>query len=497
MEQPEGKQQQQQQQEQFENGSTIQHQQQLQHLYHQQHFHFDVRMKRHPELQPYVPSDRYSAFNTTTTRSPFGGSSSLSGKATNQHVGRANVSNSIKCKTGGINKITNDNSFKSSSSLTKQPKKYVSMSRLDQLAQPKKVISRNNQQTTSSAVPPSSLTSSNATSTTTSSLTSNKNYNFSTTRSSTGGLTQVRRQSGTSLKGKQDVSSISNKSTSKESTKQQTRRQPEQQKQQRQQVPPKPISPKQSPPKPISPKQSPRQSLKESTPIRPTETSQSGSSSRSISPIKVVNKTLDRPPQTPAPLVMNSDRQQLNESSVAEQMSEMSMNDRFYQSAASELVPDSENNSTNSINYDRNPESLCRELEQDLIAKGIVKNNDSNGAHVDGNDNDGEDDYDDEDENTPKATGNKDPFRRESVPTTDQQLNTPKLSKEDAEKPKFRAEEKEKRIREEEEEEKRLKIEEELRERARLEDEERKKRDELVESILSKFSQSPCEKQRQ
>jgi hypothetical protein len=137
-------------------------------------------------------------------------------------------------------------------------------------------------------------------------------------------------------------------------------------------------------------------------------------------------------------------------------VSEMSINDPFYQSAASDLVPDSEKSNGNF--YDRNPDSLCRDFEQDLIAKGILRETD-----------DGEDEF-----RSPMSNGKNDSLRRTSVATivtSDDQAKT-------AESPQTF-----------EEDDRRLKIEKELREKAKKEDDDRKEREQLVESILSRFSQ--------
>lgn len=141
----------------------------------------DVRMKRHPELQPFVPCDRDPRRNPKDTMTKQTTTTNLSNNSNNNH---------------------NNNSNK--------PKKFISMSRLDQLAQPKKVFTRtspsmatasttNSAKTTLQRRPPqhgvnnnsnnnnnrqatsSSLTSSNTASTTTSSsLASNKNYQQTT-----------------------------------------------------------------------------------------------------------------------------------------------------------------------------------------------------------------------------------------------------------------------------------------------------------------------------
>ena len=148
------------------------------------------------------------------------------------------------------------------------------------------------------------------------------------------------------------------------------------------------------------------------------------------------------------------------------------MTDRHWESAASELVQDSESSITNGINYDCNPDSLRRELEQELIATGMVKD--------EANDN-----YD-----TPKTYSNNLSARRESIATVlaSDQL-TPKLSRTEDEL-RIRIKSEEKRLREEEEEERRRRDEEAVRERIRLEEEERRNREQLVEKILSKFSPS-------
>lgn len=74
----------------------------------------DVRMKRHPELQPYVPSDRDKVNKRPTTNKP------------------------------NINKPKNVNVSPSS-----RQKKCVSMTRLDQLAQPKRIFTKTGTATSS------------------------------------------------------------------------------------------------------------------------------------------------------------------------------------------------------------------------------------------------------------------------------------------------------------------------------------------------------------
>lgn len=113
------------------NDNNQQQQKQLSLQYLSQSSHpIDVRMKRHPELQPFVPSDR-----------------SLDRERNLAFKGPTRIA-------------TNLNDAKLPSS---KPKKCVSMTRLNQLAQPKRVLQRNPPQTTST-LPSSSLSSSITTS---------------------------------------------------------------------------------------------------------------------------------------------------------------------------------------------------------------------------------------------------------------------------------------------------------------------------------------------
>lgn len=100
------------------NGGDEDQQRQQQHSGHQQRYlpipqQVDVRMKRHPELHPFVPSDRDGT---------YGCNSGCRGRPT-------------KLRTV----IASPNDAKPS--LTK-PKKCVSMARLDQLARPKKIFTK-------------------------------------------------------------------------------------------------------------------------------------------------------------------------------------------------------------------------------------------------------------------------------------------------------------------------------------------------------------------
>jgi hypothetical protein len=145
------------------------------------------------------------------------------------------------------------------------------------------------------------------------------------------------------------------------------------------------------------------------------------------------------------------------ESSIVEQVSELSVNDPFYQSAASDIVPDSEN-STNGINYDRNAESLCREFEQDLITRGFV------------NADDVEDEF-----RSPMSNGKDDDSLRRYSAATIVTSDNPVKSDESSQAY--------------DEDDRRLKIEKELREKAKKDDDDRKQREQIVESILSRVSQ--------
>lgn len=84
----------------------------------------DFRMKRHPELQPFVPydKDRY----LTNSKSPLNFGASVSSR-TNNNNSNSNTLRSI-----------------TSSDAKNPPKKCVSMNRLNQLAQPKRVPNNNN-----------------------------------------------------------------------------------------------------------------------------------------------------------------------------------------------------------------------------------------------------------------------------------------------------------------------------------------------------------------
>lgn len=96
------------------------------------YYNQDVRMKKHPELQPYVPTDRFSTFSysSSTTNNRAGsnsnGNHNINNKSPYSH--RSPLYNSVN---GKVSSSSNNNS-------SGQPKRYVSMTRLNQLAQPKK-----------------------------------------------------------------------------------------------------------------------------------------------------------------------------------------------------------------------------------------------------------------------------------------------------------------------------------------------------------------------
>lgn len=113
-------------------------------------YQVDARIKRHPELQPYVPSDRYRTLTVSNnSRAPpvNGGGSGGCNSSGSSINGKINVNKSgNRLKPQATNASTNSktNDAKPSSTSNKQPKKCVSMTRLDQLAQPKKNLSNTN-----------------------------------------------------------------------------------------------------------------------------------------------------------------------------------------------------------------------------------------------------------------------------------------------------------------------------------------------------------------
>ena len=230
--------------------------------------------------------------------------------------------------------------------------------------------------------------------------------------------------------------------------------------------------------------------------------------------------------------------------SLAEQMSEVSMNDRHFQSAASELLmPEnlqlsttttsetnmkqenqsvkensgikvSEHNSQSStmnngtVNLsDRNPDSLLRELKEDLLSKGLALNDDfgldfsprvSTTTAVDNSEYNNKNTLSDElfsleCQHQSTATTWSPKVSTGALVSHQQSGDLGNISKSPVIKPNglsdSKLEESIRRQREEEEEDRRLKIEQQIREQARCEEEEREQRGKLVESILSRFSQ--------
>lgn len=146
---------------------------------------------------------------------------------------------------------------------------------------------------------------------------------------------------------------------------------------------------------------------------------------------------------------------------IDNQMSDLSINERLYQSATSDLSCRDIKEDTMSTNgdYHENHGSLFNDLEAELIAQGIVKTEPV----------------------TPKSTmsivsaDQEESIRRESTP--DIKASRPLNDKLEI-------------LFLKRDEEKRLKVEEELRENARRLEEERRNRNSMVESILSKVKQS-------
>lgn len=296
----------------------------------------DVRMKRHPELQPYVPSDRFITFSTSK-------SSSKGKQQQQQH-------------------LYNRNGKTTTSSLaSSQAKRYVSMSRLNQLAQPKKA--------------PQAPSSTN----------NSLNRTKKTPNSSA-----ARHDVTTTLSSAPDLPSPTQTQTS--------------------------------------------------TPA-PTRT-------RTRTPTPSPAPT----PQSSTPL--SREQIQLASSEAAEP--KKAETSALFESAASRLLSESEI-STNGIDFDRSPEDLFNEIEQDLgIARATRGSNDGQADKID--------DFQDFDKRISSATiVDEKPSIGQIVSVTQKE--------------------------EQEEDDRRLRIEKELREKARLEEQERKERHQIVENILSRFSQ--------
>lgn len=552
----------------------------------------DVRMKRHPELQPYMPCDRFVPTTTparsTTAKNSFGGSSNLA---------------ALGCANGG-----GGGPIASSSGHNNRPKKYVSMTRLNQLAQPKRrQLQQQPPQQATSTVPPSSLTSSNATSTTASSLASSKNFSCSSGRSSNSTTAkqqqqqhlqpkppaQPRRLSSNSLKAnnKPTTSNSTTNSKTRDSTSSAKSSRPSltgknaavaQQQKLAQAASKTPQSRASTSIRRVS-----RQSFKESTPLRHDLTFDSGNKPETEAPISPIRTnsaasgeltpkveieeettTIARrlsvasqddslgsqkiAQQTESPsqkqqmsvnINRSSSSNYLNDNSsnfasvrqpnddgstsLAEQLSEMSMNDRHFQSAASELlVPEhlqtseitnsntnpmhtsqinnqSQSSTTNNgtVNLsDRNPDSLIRELQEDALAKGLALYSDDDAASTprvslaDNHKSLNDDLLLEQHESTatmwrPQKAMNNDYHNQNNLDTPGAVEHSNGTTTDANNLMKQQDDERIRREREEEEEERRLKIEEEIREMARREEKEREERGKLVNSIMSRFSQ--------
>lgn len=137
----------------------------------------------------------------------------------------------------------------------------------------------------------------------------------------------------------------------------------------------------------------------------------------------------------------------------------MSITDRHYLSATSDLIQDSET-STNGISYHRNLGSLCNSLEADLIAAGIVKPDLPRTIN--------------EEHESPSLFSFD---RKHESPLKDKKRDSPKLSFSDPDEIE--------RLNNEEEE-RRLKEEETLKEEAKREEEARLERQRVIDNILSK-----------
>lgn len=294
-------------------------------LLQQQEQQINFRMKRHPELQPYVPTDRTNF---------------LAGS-------RAKIN-----KVGGV-------------SSTQKPKKCFSMTRLNQLAQPKKVYNKNGSTATTTAT--ATTTSTAASSSLSSSLTSQT----ATTATS---LT-------TPAPAPKPITVPTPRPTSAPTPKPAVA------------PTPKPIAtPIQKPTSAPIQKPAPAPTQK---PIPAPTPKPIQAPSPKISPAPDSKQILvpsPKPIPTSTPKLIKPQQQQqsqaslwdeLNggtssggenviESTIHDQLSDLSMNDRHYQSATSNILNESET-PTNGINYSKDFGSLCRDLEADMIAGGIIQ----------------------------------------------------------------------------------------------------------------------------
>lgn len=438
-----------------------------------------------------MPSDRFTTFSSSSTA----GSGVLNSNGTSNYTKSPSSNYHSKQQVYSKNGKVSASSTNTFSMASGQPKKFVSMSRLNQLAQPKK-------RTPATTAQPISSSSSTNRSTNSLNRTINKTQleaNNSDRNNSASQADQIKRhqqrpptvtkttQPQTEAKpkreslGKKLANPIPARTslTNSHSKRQSDVKQPQRQKQQLQGrkilQPSTPLitSIKSSTMMtPSSTTDLPIRTPQSSTPIARTLTSpRDHKTTPAVNPPLLLTpaaseeersliENLDseyndreQSDQHSQPAVDRIGKRTFDESSHAEQISEMSINDPFYQSAASELMPDSEN-STNGINFDRNTDSLFREIEQDLVAMGIKK--------------DTENSFKDNDIL-------KDLDRRNSTATI--------VTESPSTQQKVTASQKEAQ----EEDDRRMKIEKELREKARREEEERKERDKIVENIMARF----------
>lgn len=457
-----------------------QHQRPNQQLLHQNYLHsshqFDVRMKRHPELQPYVPSDRDRCLIGNRGSLNIGANSGGGASSMISRLGLSSNKHSSKFKVNTMTRNTND--AKSSSM---KSKKCVSMTRLDQLAQPKKRIFIKHEIQTTSTAPSSSLTSSNTTSTTNSSLKSSRTSQQSAKQAQTDkSKASVPKKEVQSPKNKTNIKAASPKEKSEIKTDPITLQSAQEQKKQQVQLQSEQLPDNE--PRKVSFRRKESEGQNQNVQLTELQTEKTPQPTpqdnqiQSTPDAKITNSNFETP-KTPTNKIANSTFDtgrkafhltsnnqaslwdELNGdttttdksleqkmpvmnaselSVITDQVSDLSLNDRLYQSAASDLIPDSET-SSNGVNFSKDLESLC----QDLVAEELT--------------------------------------HKLGLPRSG------KVGKQSAETiPVFSASDKELLKTLKEDEEKRIRAEEELKELAKREEQERQSRQSIVESILSR-----------
>lgn len=446
-------------------------QQEQQYLHHQHKYKF----RKHNDLHPFMPSDLVSR-----------GGSSISGR-----LGLHSNKLSSKLKVDTLTNNTNDAKLSSS---IRSSKKCVSMTRLDQLAQPKKRIFTKPKIQTTSGVPSSSLTSSSP------NATSVKNSLLKSSRASqqSAKLVQVDKLKASSPRKEVYTPKNNSKVNFKAATprpreKSENKTDPlilQSPKEQKSKLQVQPIQQPELPdddePKKVSfsKRQSEQQEQNfhqsESKTEKSPETTPQVNQMQSTPHVKIVNSNFETP-DTPTNKITNSTfdtgrkafhltsnnqaslwdelngdttnnksleptvpTKPVSEVSVInDQVSDLSLNDRHYQSAASDLVQDSET-SSNGVNYSKDLESLCLDLDAAGLIAGKMTHNLGQ-----------------------PETGNADKQLIETLrvfsPSDKELLKTLK-----------------------EDEEKKTRAEEELKELAKREEQERQSRRSIVDSILSR-----------